>query len=68
MSDATLEELADRAYVTEVVQRSKTSFLSGMRVLPKPRRLAMYAIYAFCREVDDVADEPGPLPPKPGGA
>jgi phytoene synthase len=64
MSDATLEELADRAYVTEVVQRSKTSFLSGMRVLPKPRRLAMYAIYAFCREVDDVADEPGPLPAK----
>lgn len=30
-----------------------------MRVLPKNRRAAMYAIYAFCREVDDVADEPG---------
>jgi phytoene synthase len=30
-----------------------------MRVLPRARREAMYAIYAFCREVDDIADEPG---------
>ena len=30
-----------------------------MRVLPPDRRHAMYAIYAFCRMVDDVADEPG---------
>jgi phytoene synthase len=28
-----------------------------MRLLPKPRRAAMYAIYAFCREVDDIADD-----------
>lgn len=64
MSDAALSESADRAYVADVVERSKTSFMSGMRVLPRPRREAMYAIYAFCREVDDVADEPGPLPQK----
>ena len=35
-----------------------------MRILPAPRRAAMYAVYAFCRLVDDVADEPGPLPEK----
>jgi len=64
MSGAALAEAADRAHVAEVVGRSKTSFLAGMRILPRPRREAMYAIYAFCREVDDVADEPGPLPPK----
>ena len=46
------------AYVRAVVARSGTSFLWGMRVLPPRRREAMYAIYAFCREVDDVADEP----------
>lgn len=46
-------------YVRQVVARSGTSFLWGMRVLPAPRRAAMYAIYAFCREVDDIADEPG---------
>jgi squalene synthase HpnD len=51
---------AAREHVHEVVGRSGTSFFWGMRVLPRPRREAMYAIYAFCREVDDVAD--GPLP------
>ncbi|MDH3792197.1 MAG: presqualene diphosphate synthase HpnD [Rhodospirillales bacterium] len=45
-------------HVHEVVRRSGTSFLWGMRVLPKARREAMFAIYAFCREVDDVADGP----------
>jgi len=39
------------------VRRAKTSFASGMRVLPKARREAMYALYAFCREVDDIADD-----------
>lgn len=37
-----------------------SSFYVAMRILPKPRRLAMYAIYDFCREVDDIADEGGP--------
>ncbi len=46
-------------HVSQVVERSGSSFAMGMRVLPRPRREAMYAIYAFCREVDDVADEPG---------
>ena len=48
-----------RRHVEEVVARSGSSFRHGMMVLPKARREAMYAIYAFCREVDDVADEPG---------
>ena len=46
-------------HVRRVVARSGTSFLWGMKILPAERRRAMYAIYAFCREVDDVADEPG---------
>jgi len=46
-------------HVKRVVASSGTSFLWGMRVLPAERRRAMYAIYAFCREVDDIADEPG---------
>ena len=46
-------------HVRAVVGRSGTSFLLGMRILPRRRRDAMYAIYAFCREVDDVADDPG---------
>jgi phytoene synthase len=39
-----------------VVEASGTSFRHGMRILSKPRRDAMYAIYAFCREIDDIAD------------
>jgi phytoene synthase len=31
-----------------------------MRLLPPDERAAMFAVYAFCRVVDDVADEPGP--------
>ncbi|MBV9969338.1 MAG: squalene/phytoene synthase family protein, partial [Xanthobacteraceae bacterium] len=31
-----------------------------MRILPKPQREAMFAIYGFCRQVDDIADSPGP--------
>ncbi|MBY0430209.1 MAG: presqualene diphosphate synthase HpnD, partial [Rhodospirillales bacterium] len=30
-----------------------------MRLLPQPRRQAMFAVYAFCREVDDIADRQG---------
>jgi len=41
------------------VKQSGSSFYWGMRVLEKPRRQAMYAVYAFCREVDDIADEGG---------
>jgi squalene synthase HpnD len=36
---------------------SGSSFYAGMRVLPQPERHAMYAVYAFCREVDDIADD-----------
>lgn len=39
------------------VKAAKTSFAAGMGVLPVPRREAMYALYAFCREVDDIADD-----------
>jgi phytoene synthase len=34
-----------------------SSFYSAMRLMPKAEREAMYAIYAFCRAVDDIADD-----------
>ena len=49
----------DSAYVTALVKASGTSFYHGMKILPAERRDAMYAIYAFCRVVDDIADEEG---------
>ena len=38
---------------------SGSSFYAGMRILPKAEREAMFAIYAFCRAVDDIADDIG---------
>jgi len=46
-----------KAQVQARVQRSGTSFYWAMRLLPRPKKEAMFAIYAFCREVDDVADD-----------
>ncbi|MTJ81967.1 MAG: presqualene diphosphate synthase HpnD [Telmatospirillum sp.] len=53
------DETALAALVTETVRRAGTSFYWAMRLMEPDRRLAMYAIYAFCREVDDIVDEPG---------
>ena len=50
--------------VEAIVRSAGTSFYHGMRVLPPDRRHAMYAIYAFCRIVDDIADEDGALDDK----
>jgi phytoene synthase len=36
---------------------SGSSFYSAMRLMPKAEREAMFAIYAFCRMVDDIADD-----------
>ena len=57
----------DLAAVEAIVRDAGTSFYRGMRILPPDRRMAMYAIYAFCRLVDDVADEPAPMEAKRAG-
>ena len=46
--------------VDGIARVSGSSFGLGMRLLRKPRRRAMRAVYAFCRIVDDIAD--GDLP------
>ena len=54
------EDLAeDWARIQDIVRRSGTSFYWAIRLLPEAQRRAMFAVYAFCREVDDVADDPG---------
>lgn len=47
----------DLAEVTRQVRAASTSFYGAMRILDRPRREAIFAIYAFCRAVDDVADD-----------
>ncbi len=57
--------LADAAlWVRGRVKASRSSFFWAMRMLPESRREAMFAVYAFCRAVDDIADGPGSKPEK----
>jgi phytoene synthase len=48
-------EMAYR-HCREVTRASATSFYHGMRLLPPSQRSAMYAVYAFARRIDDIAD------------
>ncbi len=42
-----------------ITRRSGTNFYYAFRVLPAEKRSALYALYAFCRVVDDCVDEAG---------
>ena len=44
-------------YCKQKVAQSGSSFTVSFLFLPRDRRHAMTALYAFCREVDDVVDE-----------
>ncbi|WP_137718474.1 presqualene diphosphate synthase HpnD [Methylobacillus flagellatus] len=49
--------MTPQAYCQEKAAASGSSFYYSFLFLPKPRREAITALYAFCREVDDIADE-----------
>jgi len=50
-----------RQAIRQRVEAAGTSFYWAMRLLPHHRRNGMYAVYAFCREVDDIADGERPV-------
>jgi phytoene synthase len=54
---------SDRAYaeVERLTRKRARNFAYGIMVLPREKRRALAAIYAFARRVDDIAD--GDLPP-----
>lgn len=49
----------DLIFVEAIVRHAKTSFATGMKMLSPERRYGMFALYSFCRIVDDIADEAG---------
>jgi presqualene diphosphate synthase len=59
-----LGEAALRQTIQDRVEAAGTSFYWAMRLLPRHRREGMYALYAFCREVDDIADGAQPAAEK----
>ncbi len=42
--------------IAQAVRDASTSFYWAMRLLPRQQREAMFAVYSFCRKVDDIAD------------
>jgi squalene synthase HpnD len=56
MDSSQLAEIANAVHA----KVKGSSFYVALRILPAAQREAMFAIYGFCRDVDDVADEPGP--------
>ncbi|MBI3562287.1 MAG: presqualene diphosphate synthase HpnD [Gammaproteobacteria bacterium] len=46
-------------YCKQKAAHSGSSFYYSFLVLPKTKRRAIIALYAYCREVDDIADTPG---------
>jgi phytoene synthase len=48
------------ANASDGTSASGSSFYAAMRILPREQREAMFQIYDFCRQVDDIADSDGP--------
>jgi len=47
----------DYARCAEITRQSSSNFYYAFMLLPAERRRALYAVYAFCRFVDDIADD-----------
>ncbi|HVB35155.1 MAG TPA: phytoene/squalene synthase family protein [Patescibacteria group bacterium] len=50
---------ASYAYCQQLARRAARNFYYGFRLLPRPKRMALCAVYAYMRRVDDLADTPG---------
>lgn len=55
-----------RAYCEAVARGRASNFYYGMRLVPEPKRSATYALYAWLREADDLADGEGEPAEKAG--
>lgn len=60
----TIETTEAVAQPSAQTRASGSSFYSAMRILPQARRDGMFEIYAFCRAVDDIADDGGEVAPR----
>ena len=57
MAGLALAAVVTTSLAARVTRQSGTSFYYAFRVLPAEKRRALYALYAFCRVVDDCVDE-----------
>jgi phytoene synthase len=49
---------------SRLTRKSRSNFYYAFLALPRRRRDALYAVYAFCRTVDDIADVGGETDPR----
>ncbi len=49
----------DYGRCAQITRRASSNFYYAFMLLPRERRLALYSVYAFCRFVDDIADDDG---------
>jgi phytoene synthase len=54
----------DYARCAEITRRASSNFYYAFMLLPVERRRALYSVYAFCRFVDDIADDDGVANPR----
>jgi phytoene synthase len=59
-TDASVREAYE--FCSAATRRAATNFYYAFQTLSRPRRDAIYAAYAFCRECDDIVDEPARRP------
>lgn len=50
--------------IAEAVRRARSNFYMPMRLMPRQRRAAIFAVYAVARALDDIADGPQPAAEK----
>ena len=57
-----MNDTLTRSYAAcqQVTRHAASNFYYGFLVLPRAKRQAMHALYAFLRKTDDLADEDGP--------
>ena len=46
-----------RAFCEQLTRAKARNFYYGLKLLPESKRSAMFALYAYMRLVDDIADE-----------
>ena len=46
--------------IQNIIKYPKSSFYWGMKILDEEKRNAMFAIYAFCKKADSIADSDEP--------
>src|SRR3954453_6967021 len=46
-----------RAYCEQLTRSQAKNFYYGLKLLPEPKRSAMFTLYAYMRLIDDIADD-----------